>query len=1139
MVDEAAKKAGYESGKVLHSTNADFSVFGRERRFSTPKGIRVETTPIKDAGNGQIYVTEDRNYSSLFGDRALTLYHRISYPADFRELGDGPVSNDAFDAHLKSLSVDAAPSVGKDRPVFERLNKGNLKQPIRQAGFDGFQLKEQSGNLSAEALAGFDTNQFKSADPITRDASGKIIPLSERFNPQSDSILYSATKTDNTLENIGWNHLDKAASATMTKAFNAARESEAGQSVERFIENTYNHTPPGQIVKKAVEFVKGQLVPNAVLPREVRALLTEMQIKQSFAAETALDLTRALSGKAKFADIGYPAGFAENPAMKRQLWQAMQGEIPMDSIAPELQAVAAKLRKLLVETGKEGVRAGRLGMDTFEHLQSTYLPHYFEQEENSSTVGGIFRKFKLGLQDVNAQRTTAWHVVDTQSKDPKTGLSRLVTWDDKGKKWRFNSQEHRDAFYRDFVRKQAVDMLNNQGREVTNLLAALDTTDKQAVRAELRTLTREQLEKPEELLPATRGVIKRAIELQKSRYAPEKPLSLTEKEDAGLIADPVYAVARYVAQMKHDNATAELFNAVAAHPEWTSDAPLADFVQIPDNARFGRLAGKHVEKHIADQVMELAQAPDTAVKIYDALLGWWKSGHTVFNPGTHVRNVLGNLVFTQMAGVSPWNPGNWKHYADGLRALREGGEPLKQMFENGVLGADFSRAELKSAIRGVLPDPKLIEEGNPSLLLGIGKSVARAWDKGASKVHELYGLEDDVFKAGAFMKAQAMGMTPAEAAAHVRKWFPYYDQIGTSSTLRGLKRTVMPFMSFYRESLRILATAAKERPLALATGLALPSLLTKLAASALGLDDDDLKQIQKDMRGKGKFFLQDTPLFSMLLPVKSASGQYQMFDLSNVLPFADHLGRKMEDNDPSPAWQYLAKAALTGGPILNTIYSMATGKDSFGNRNIWEADMSDAEKAVAAGKQVANIWAPSIAPGGSAFNTVAAAGERSTNKTLEKRDPTQSVLRGVFGLDVRNANPNLYRMADDFRQANNMPKDATFEGGSTGVQRARQIIFAEIAQDQPDHAKIARQLSYLRDQGHDIKGDQDINRLLFYRNPTMVIKGPENQQKFQGSLRGVGRTQMQETQREFAKIQQKAPAVIAQSRRLMTLPMPK
>jgi hypothetical protein len=45
--------------------------------------------------------------------------------------------------------------------------------------------------LNVAVYAAFNPNQIKSADPVTYDESGNIIPLSERFNPEIDSISYS------------------------------------------------------------------------------------------------------------------------------------------------------------------------------------------------------------------------------------------------------------------------------------------------------------------------------------------------------------------------------------------------------------------------------------------------------------------------------------------------------------------------------------------------------------------------------------------------------------------------------------------------------------------------------------------------------------------------------------------------------------------------------------------------------------------------------------------------------------------------------------------------------------------------------------------------------------------------------------
>lgn len=63
-------------------------------------------------------------------------------------------------------------------------------QRIKKAGYDAVQ-GEMSGPGGHE-IAVLSSSQIKSADPVTRDAQGKVIPLSERFNPESSDIRFSA-----------------------------------------------------------------------------------------------------------------------------------------------------------------------------------------------------------------------------------------------------------------------------------------------------------------------------------------------------------------------------------------------------------------------------------------------------------------------------------------------------------------------------------------------------------------------------------------------------------------------------------------------------------------------------------------------------------------------------------------------------------------------------------------------------------------------------------------------------------------------------------------------------------------------------------------------------------------------------------
>lgn len=1038
----------------------------------------------------------------------------------------------------------------------------DLEEAIHRAGGDPPKRARRTStknpteyqvSSAAEAGALSDMAQWGSAETTQSPppVNGNVATF-QPFNGSTPPLQASAS-SPSLLARAGNNHLDRALSDGIARAVKAARASAPGQAVEKFIEHSYRHTAPGQMVKKFVDFAKSQAVPLSLLPREARGWMTDMNIAHAFTQVQSMDVIRAQSGKAKFSDLFYPAGYAEKPEMKHRLWVGMdtQNDSPAvakakwDALPPELQKTGAGLRKLLIEYGKKAVKAGILNHETYEGLVAGYVPHYYENDETKGGLIGFLKRFAIGLKDIRQQRTTAWHILDMESApDPDTKLHRAVTWDDKGRKWRFHSREHRDAFMHELVGKETLKALERPSMSpLRTMLVPLGAADRAEVLTELKALDMAGLDRLETLHPETRRIVREVMRQQSVRFRAERPLSLKEKEDAGLVADPAYAVARYIAQMGHDIGVAALFNHIAANPDYVANTASAGYTAIPESSRFGRLSGKFVKDEIAQQIVELIQTPDTAIKLYDSVLTAWKEGKTVWNPGTHVRNVLGNVMFAQFAGLNPFNPGNMTYYREALRTLRQGGDTLREMYEQGVLGADFSAAELKGRLNALLPDPDTIVDDDPSALTRIGRSVWQMMSRPAMKLreglHALYGLEDSVYKAAAYLKQKHLGQSPAEAAAHVRKWFPYYDDIGRSATLSAARRTVMPFLSFYRESLRIFAQAAMERPLAMATGLAIPAVITAISAAILGLDDDDLEEIKKDMRGKGKFFLQDTPLMSILLPKKSASGQYQQWDLSNVIPFADHLARRMEDATPMPFWQYLANAALTGGPIIGTIYELAKGKDSFGNRNIWEEDMTPGEKRAAAAKHVWSNWAPPILPGGTAFQTIAQAGTRTTNKTLEKRDTTQAVLRAVGGLDWRNANPNLYRLAEDFRAKNNLPREPAFDGGTTGVQRARQRLFAALAQDNPDTAEIGKILGYLRDQGHPFETDQDINLLLFFRNPTMILKGKENQQRFVAGLRGIARTQMQQAQGEFAKIQTKAPGTIASAKALIPPKLPR
>ena len=120
--------------------------------------------------------------------------------------------NDAKEANRPVTERELLEFAGYDYDkVFDQWEKNprstalkvgrNVRRALEQAGYDGviysiaFESEAGPGTGNRVAYIALYPNQIKSADPVTRDAQGNIIPLSQRFNEASDSVLY-APSTD-------------------------------------------------------------------------------------------------------------------------------------------------------------------------------------------------------------------------------------------------------------------------------------------------------------------------------------------------------------------------------------------------------------------------------------------------------------------------------------------------------------------------------------------------------------------------------------------------------------------------------------------------------------------------------------------------------------------------------------------------------------------------------------------------------------------------------------------------------------------------------------------------------------------------------------------------------------------------------
>jgi len=226
MVDQAARAAGYGVGKAFHGTrNKGFTTFktgdlGHHFGLSIDQ-VFGESGRFSDTPKNQV--------------RLIEAYLDIKNPLELTDRG-------SWSGWLTVREVNE--KTGSTLPE-ESSTGADIQAAIKAAGYDGVLYENyHEGEEGSMAMIAFDPNQIKSADPVTRDADGNVIPLSRRFDTSSPSILYQ--------DEVG---VDSDPAGPVSEA--KSRELEAGKKVRLF---------------RAMQLIDGKLYPpmSAVVEGKLR-----------------------------------------------------------------------------------------------------------------------------------------------------------------------------------------------------------------------------------------------------------------------------------------------------------------------------------------------------------------------------------------------------------------------------------------------------------------------------------------------------------------------------------------------------------------------------------------------------------------------------------------------------------------------------------------------------------------------------------------------------------------------------------------------------------------------------------------------------------------------------------------------------
>lgn len=337
MVDEAAKRAGYAIGPVYHHGGFDAQEnsvpdtsrgfhFGtkraaEERAFGKPVDDFIQNAEVEFDGNiGAWFWSSDGVDSfDVVGDGGFA-----SEAAARRNLEQFAQEQNFDQTPPEDLGSMTGAYLNLQNPLRVQDQKNDWVGAIQRAlsgGNDSIEYINQFEDKGSTSYVALKPNQIKSADPITRDSSGNIIPLSQRFNPSEQSILYASPE---------FGKRSDVVRATSVPGLEAGQISRL--ETEAALKAGFVSKGVRDIINKATRVPAGYLVRRGETPENFETL----------------------SPARKGADASIEIARAEEKAQTRLKWIIDAGKIATPEDLTEDQEAAAELFGVEVDQGGLG-----------------------------------------------------------------------------------------------------------------------------------------------------------------------------------------------------------------------------------------------------------------------------------------------------------------------------------------------------------------------------------------------------------------------------------------------------------------------------------------------------------------------------------------------------------------------------------------------------------------------------------------------------------------------------------------------------------------------------------------------------------------------------------------------------------------
>jgi cell wall-associated NlpC family hydrolase len=647
---------------------------------------------------------------------------------------------------------------------------------------------------------------------------------------------------------------------------------------------------------------------------------------------------------------------------------------------PELKLLADNFRKEVTNLGQELVDSGVLSKETFDDWKSVYLHRSYAKHLNKESIA---RAFKEG--------------------------NTLDTMYERGKSIQYKTTDIPDI----------MEELYTNGYK-------LEDVEKATTVDELIALSKTR--------PMSAGGID-ISKLPNGKIKVRRDYTFSERQAMGEVEDIAYTLPQTLASLHTMVNNAKFLSSlpksvVTTTKDFSEDVLTNSGFKMATGKKYGVLNGKWVNKDVLSDINKFQRGffgeENLYNKIGSKLLRYFKKTVTVYNPGTHVSNLLGNISVAHMAGLNPYEIA--RIYDIGIRTATR----MHKVAElKGKLSVRPNDAKLKAELKNLeTPNVKLWYELRAKGLFGrsgLNDTLGQHYNSTTiptkekniairlvkyidDKAEALYSAEDDIYRfALAKHYVEKNKMSIDDAITKVNQNIPDYTK--TMAPFQdALRRTgIAPFMSWTYHGTPMMLRQMWQHPIKAA---AMIGIVTS-PYFIQGINPFDEKQTP------------DGDAFKRI-PISKDGDKVQTLKIDRWLPYADLIGWLPFTNKQNAFVPENIRVMYSSNPYA-TMLGFANNHDMYYNRKISYSNDPVEKNFDLWGYLLKGLATPGILDSGYNYigSKIKPTEKRRKDKVVDPLSQNEALAK-LLGVNVRTYNKSKLREEKEQEQVDRSLIDLLF-----------------------------------------------------------------------------------------------------------------